>query len=416
MYRGFYSIKQEEDYIMSSSALSSGKHHGMKGGREAPSTSPVSASASDPESKSGSKNRRRIQLAPETTQLLPAPGSALPFPYHHPSMTNSNGNTPLITSASSDSFGSRVHQQQADPSTLSPLVYGMTYARSQSLSDLGNYHRVDSLQRESPYVAAVAAAAAASSGGAGLMEDIYNTPYGLHSPSCIPATSTSDTMTDYYGSLDSPKAWSHAADVAMAADLARSQNTIFYAADVPTLFPTANLLSPGDMSTHRVLPMPTTSTGSGSGPSSVNVVNTPYLRDMDMVATSDLSFIPGGEDDDDDDEERPTNIYSPTAKSSKSSSFVGRVYGKPDAATATPERLSHALGGRVASSHHHHGHHGQNYMARYTAIAEGSLDTLPITTTSSSAFTRSGTTDSSSDIEEPLMMSMSRKRRQKQQH
>jgi hypothetical protein len=144
-------------------------------------------------------------------------------------MTNTNTNNPLATSASSDSFGSsRIHHHQTVPSALSPSsMYGMTYARTQSLSDLENYTRVDSVQRESPY--AVAMAAATNGGGAGLIEDIYNTPYGLHSASCIPTTSTSDTMADYYGSLDGPKAWNNAAAAAaMAADLARSQSAIFY--------------------------------------------------------------------------------------------------------------------------------------------------------------------------------------------
>jgi hypothetical protein len=44
----------------------------------------------------------------------------------------------------------------------------------------------------------------------------------------------------------------------------------------------------------------------------------------------------------------------------------------------------------------------QNLMMKYTAITDSAFDTLPI---ASSAFTRFGTADSS-DIEEPLMMSM----------
>jgi hypothetical protein len=129
--------------------------------------------------------------------------------------------------------------------------------------------------------------------------------------------------------------------------------------------------------------------------------NTPYLRDMDMVATSDLSFMPGG---DEEAEEASTPIYPTATRSSKSFYSISRANTKP--ATITTGRFSHAFTGGVAPSHH--GHHAQNYMLRY---ADGTLDTLPITT-ASSAFARSGTADSSSDIEEPLMMSISRERRQ----
>ena len=162
------------------------------------------------------------------------------------------------------------------------------------------------------------------------------------------------------------------------------------------------------MSTNRVLPMPTSS---GSCQSSMNVAssqNTPYLRDMDMTAASNLSLMLEGREDDDNDDneeeegEESTGIYPSAIRPYKSLSSMARA-----------ERFSHAFSDGVASPHHHQ---GQNYMLRYTPITEdGSLDTLPITTASSSVFTRSGTTDSSSDIEEPLMMSMPSGRRQEPQ-
>lgn len=145
---------------------------------------------------------------PDTTPVLPAPGSAWAFPYPSPNS--------LITSASSDSFGDR-SQEHAVSSTLSPPPYTVAYPRTQSLSDLANYNRVDSLQKESQYAN-------------GLIEDVYNTPYGLQSQSYLPTTSASDSMTHYYGALGSPRAWNHnaAEATAMAADLARSQSAIFY--------------------------------------------------------------------------------------------------------------------------------------------------------------------------------------------
>lgn len=165
------------------------------------------------------------------------------------------------------------------------------------------------------------------------------------------------------------------------------------AADIPSLFPNLNLL---DLPINRVLPMPM----SGS-PSLMNVgaSHTPYLRDLDMVASSGLSFVPG--------EEESANLYS--AGSSKSlSSMPGTDKLASYSPSTTTGPLSNAFGDVsspesnkldiLASSPHH-----QNYVISYT---DDSLETLPIAS-SSSAFTRFGTADSSSsDTEEPLMMSM----------
>lgn len=111
----------------------------------------------------------------------------------------------LVTSANADSIGGRFHPYTG-PLSLSPSTYDMPYPKSHSLSDLGNYGRVDFIQRESIY-------------GNGFVDE-YGMPYSMHS-------SAPSTMAEYYGSLGG-RTWNSVPAAAMAPDFDRSQNTILY--------------------------------------------------------------------------------------------------------------------------------------------------------------------------------------------
>jgi hypothetical protein len=89
----------------------------------------------------------------------------------------------------------------------------MSYPKSHSLSDLGNYGRVDSMQRDSVY-------------GNGFLDE-YGIPYNMHS-------TAPSTMAEYYGSLGG-KAWNSVPAAAMA-DLNRSPNTTLYSKTADTFY------------------------------------------------------------------------------------------------------------------------------------------------------------------------------------
>lgn len=110
----------------------------------------------------------------------------------------------LVTSASADAIGGRLYPYSG-PLSLSHSTYDMSYPKSHSLSNLGNYGRVDSIQRDSVY-------------GNGFLDEC-GMPYNMHS-------TAPSTMAEYYGSLGG-RAWNSVPAAAMA-DLDRSPNTIVY--------------------------------------------------------------------------------------------------------------------------------------------------------------------------------------------
>ena len=219
--------------------------------------------------------------------------------------------------------------------------------------------------------------------------------YNMHS-------STPGTMAEYYGSLGG-RAWSSMPTAAMATDLERSQNTIFFskahkpsmpvylcraptdlviATDVPSFYPNGNMLSSEDHCANRLLPVPTT-----TGLSSANGSNTEtYLKDIDVTANGS-PFMPG---------EETGNMYSWGSRSSNS------IRAKP-ISTRMPFSSTYGTSGLIAHEQKNDLlSPNQNLMMKYTAITDSPFDTIP---TTSSVFARSGTADSS-DLEEPLMMSM----------
>lgn len=222
--------------------------------------------------------------------------------------------------------------------------------------------------------------------------DEYGMPYNMHS-------SASGTMAEYYGSLGG-RACSSVPAAAMT-DLERSPSTILYskthkppslmlrvptdlviATDVPSFFPTGNMFSSEDLSTNRLLPVPTTT----SSPSTNGSNTLSYLKDIDVTA-SGLPFMTG---------EETGSAYSYESRG------ANPTRNRPMSTTMS---FSSTYGTSGSIAHDHKSellNPNQNLMMKYTAITDSSFDTLPIT---SSAFTRSGTADSS-DLEEPLMMPM----------
>lgn len=142
------------------------------------------------------------------------------------------------------------------------------------------------------------------------------------------------------------------------------------------------MLSSEDFSTNRLLPVPTT-----TAPSSTNGSNTlSYLKDIDVTANG-LPYMT---------EEETGNMYSYGSRGPDSTRNRPISTKMPFSSTyGTSGLIAHDPKSELLNPN-------QNSMTKYTAITDSPFDTLPIT---SSAFTRSGTADSS-DLEEPLMMPM----------
>ncbi|EED12618.1 hypothetical protein TSTA_006410 [Talaromyces stipitatus ATCC 10500] len=236
----------------------------------------------------------------------------------------------LAASASSDSVGGRIHQHIVSP-TMPPSAYDVSYPKSHSLSELGNHSRVEPIQRDSVY-------------GNGFIDEIYSTPYNLHS-------SASGTMAEYYSPLGGGRTWNSVPAPAMTAELEQSQNAIFYTTDVPSFYSTANTLSSEDLTGNRLLPVPTSS-GPPSGHGSSTTSN---FRDAEGT-TSGQAFMTGVD---------TGNVYFSGLKSLSSSRAKS-------ISTSIP----------------------------FSRITDSALTMAPAT-----SFPRSGTADSS-DLEDPLIMSM----------
>ena len=139
------------------------------------------------------------------------------------------------------------------------------------------------------------------------------------------------------------------------------------------------MLSSEDFSTHRLLPVPTnTAQSSTSGSNTLS-----YLKDIDVTANG-LPYMT---------EEETGSMYSYGSRGSNPTR--NRPVSTTMSFSSTSGLIAHNPKSELLNPN-------QNSMTKYTAITDSPFDTLPIT---SSAFTRSGTADSS-DLEEPLMMPM----------
>ncbi|EED12617.1 hypothetical protein TSTA_006410 [Talaromyces stipitatus ATCC 10500] len=264
----------------------------------------------------------------------------------------------LAASASSDSVGGRIHQHIVSP-TMPPSAYDVSYPKSHSLSELGNHSRVEPIQRDSVY-------------GNGFIDEIYSTPYNLHS-------SASGTMAEYYSPLGGGRTWNSVPAPAMTAELEQSQNAIFYTTDVPSFYSTANTLSSEDLTGNRLLPVPTSS-GPPSGHGSSTTSN---FRDAEGT-TSGQAFMTGVD---------TGNVYFSGLKSLSSSRAKS-------ISTSIPFSSMYDTSGMLSREEKPEVHSPSQNLMRYSGITDSALTMAPAT-----SFPRSGTADSS-DLEDPLIMSM----------
>ena len=134
-------------------------------------------------------------MQPDTTQLVPTPGSALAV--HYQVMSS------LATPGGADSVDGRFHP------------YASALNLLHSPSDLEKYGRIDATHREPVY-------------GNGFL-DVYSMPYNMQSR-------VSSTMTEYYGPLSGNRSWSSVPAATAMTDLERTPSTIFYSQTANPVF------------------------------------------------------------------------------------------------------------------------------------------------------------------------------------
>ncbi|KAH8692403.1 hypothetical protein BGW36DRAFT_45412 [Talaromyces proteolyticus] len=184
-----------------------------------------------------------------TFQTRPESGDV----FLHPTITN----TPATTSIQSP-YNNQF--SQSVPSVMSPMYPMPETTRSHSVPDMGQF----ASWPRGPYY------------GNSLFEDVYAVHYGPSSLSYIQPSSGSGSHAGFYGSPTTPKAWDTVTNMGSRYQLATfyteadashssAQNIVLASSnrsssvsnDVPSLFPTINLLSHSDGFTSRVLPTPT---------------------------------------------------------------------------------------------------------------------------------------------------------------